>query len=64
MSASPALEALHQARDAAAAAVARALQPIIPRGFRGKLTICIDAGVVRPENVTMELRPPQRASTA
>jgi hypothetical protein len=53
------LHALHQARDAAAEEVARALRPAIPRDFDGKLTINIRRGVIRPEDVSLELRPPQ-----
>lgn len=53
------LRALHAARDAAAEEIARALRPAIPRGFRGKITVVIQEGVVRPEDVTLELRPPQ-----
>ena len=57
-----AFEDLEAARDGVVAALVRALQPVIPRGFRAKVTIVLDNGVVRPENVTMELRKPQGSS--
>jgi hypothetical protein len=53
------LRALQAARDSAADEIARALQAVIPRDFRGVLTIHIANGVVRREDVTFELRPPQ-----
>lgn len=56
----PGLKALHDARDSAAEEIARAIQRVLPTGFTGKFTVTASRGVVRPENVSVELRPPQR----
>lgn len=53
------LRALQAARDSAAEEIIKALRPALPKDFDGKLTITIRGGVVRAENVVMELRPPQ-----
>lgn len=39
--------------------IAATLQPIIPKGFRGKISITVDAGEILPSNVSIEMRPPQ-----
>ena len=39
--------------------IARALQPVIPAGWHGRLSISVDAGIVKPENVAIEMRPKQ-----
>lgn len=37
-----------------------AVQTVVPPGFRAKVTIVIDNGVVTADNITVELRLPQR----
>lgn len=39
--------------------IAERLQPIIPTGFRGKISVTIDGGSIIPSNVSIEMRPPQ-----
>lgn len=55
-----ALLKLHEARDGACAQIADALQRVVPRGFRAIITARVDNGVVRAEDVAIELRPCQR----
>jgi len=55
------LKALHEARDQAAREIAAALQRILPPGFRGLITVYVDKGVIRAQDVSIELRPPQKA---
>lgn len=54
------LKALHDARDQAAREIAMALQRILPDGFRGRITVCVDKGLIRAQDVSIELRPPQK----
>lgn len=54
------LKALHEAREAAAAEIAAAIQRVVPPGFRAKITATVDNGVVRAHDVAIELRPCQR----
>ena len=54
------LQALHDARDKAAQQIADAIQKVLPKGFRGRLAIVVDNGVVRAQDVAIELRPPQK----
>jgi hypothetical protein len=51
------LKALHEARDQAAAEIAAALRRILPEGFRGRITVAIDNGHIRAQDVCIELRP-------
>lgn len=53
------LKALQDARDAAAREIADAIQRILPHGFRGRITVAVDNGVVRAHDVAIEMRPPQ-----
>lgn len=46
-------------RDSTVEAILSALQPIIPPGFRGKITISVDNGTIRPDDVAVELRKAQ-----
>jgi hypothetical protein len=39
--------------------IAKAVQRVVPPGFRGRLEIQVDRGVVLPENVSVQFRPPQ-----
>lgn len=50
------LDALQQHRDGAAKAIAKALQPILPRGFRAKVTLTVEDGRIDPSNIAIELR--------
>ena len=50
---------LHAAVHDLSAAVARALQAVLPPGFRGHLEIAVDGGVVQPYDVSVKFRPPQ-----
>jgi len=50
---------VHVAAFELSAVVARALQAILPKGFRGVLTIAVDNGVVLPHDVSVQFRPPQ-----
>lgn len=50
---------VHLAAFELSASVARALQAILPKGFRGVLTIAVDNGVVLPHDVAVQFRPPQ-----
>lgn len=54
------LSALHNARELAAQEIAAAVQRVLPRGFRARITLHVDGGVVRPQDVTIELRPAQK----
>lgn len=56
------LKALHEARDTAAAEIAAAIQRVIPAGFRARIAVTVDNGVVQAEDVAIELRPRQRRS--
>ncbi len=60
VNAAPGLKALEKARVEAAQEIAAALQRILPPGFRAKLTITVDRGVVRAQDVAIELRPQQQ----
>jgi hypothetical protein len=40
-------------------AIAEALQPLIPRGFRARVQMVIDNGVIKGDTITLELRPSQ-----
>lgn len=53
------LKALHEARDQAAREIADALQRILPDGFRGRITVVVDKGIIRAQDVAIELRPEQ-----
>lgn len=50
---------VHLAAFELSAAVARAVQAVLPKGFRGVLTIAVDNGVVLPHDCTVQFRPPQ-----
>lgn len=39
--------------------VAKAVQAVLPPGFRGDLRIVVDRGVVFPHDVVVQFRPPQ-----
>jgi hypothetical protein len=54
------LKGLHEARDQAAREVAEALQRILPPGFRGRITVVVDKGLIRAQDVAIELRPAQK----
>lgn len=54
------LQKLHDARDEACASIAAVLQRMVPRGFRGRITVTVDNGVVRAQDVAIELRPSQK----
>jgi hypothetical protein len=56
------LDGLHANRDRAAKDIARALQPVIPAGFRAKVTITVENGVVEASSIAIELRSPQGKS--
>jgi hypothetical protein len=53
------LKALHEARDQAARDIADALQRILPDGFRGKITVVVDKGIIQAQHVSIELRSEQ-----
>lgn len=53
------LQALHDARDEAAQQIADVIQRVLPHGFRGRITVAVDNGVVRAHDVAIEMRPPQ-----
>jgi hypothetical protein len=53
------LQALQDARDEAAREIADAIQRVIPKGFRGRITATVDNGVVRAHDVAIEMRPSQ-----
>lgn len=55
------LQALHAARDQAAREIAAALQRILPPGFRGRITVAVDNGNIRAQDVCIELRPPPKS---
>ena len=42
------------------AAIAKAVEPVLPPHFRGKVEIHVDNGKIAPENVAIQFRPPQR----
>lgn len=64
MSSPSGLQALHEARDRAAAEIAAALQRItLPVGFRGRIVVVVDKGLIRAQDVTIELRPEQSSKT-
>jgi hypothetical protein len=54
------LKALHEARDQAATEIAEALQRILPEGFRGRISVVVDKGIIRAQDVSIELRPAQK----
>jgi hypothetical protein len=50
---------VHEAAYDLSAAIARAVQAVIPPGFRARIEISVDSGKVLPENVGVSFRPVQ-----
>lgn len=53
------LQALHAAKEQAAREIAAAVQRVLPAGFRGRITLVIDGGIIHAHDVAIELRPIQ-----
>lgn len=56
-----AMASWHLATQAVCEAIASALQPHIPSGFRGRVEIHVENGVIQAHNVVVSGRPMQRA---
>lgn len=39
--------------------IARAVEAVVPPGFRAKVSLTVDSGTVLPHNVELTVRPPQ-----
>lgn len=50
---------LHELAHDFAVALVGAVRPVLPRGFRAKVHFVVDNGILRPEDVTVELRAKQ-----
>jgi hypothetical protein len=53
------LQELIDRRDLALDAIRRALQPIVPADFSGKITITVDMGSIAPHAISVEMRKSQ-----